>query len=123
MNAEQIRAWRTAAEADGWRATPTYKTESIEQAATLCLGPAPCQWVALVILRPKYASLAVWGPDALALEPGIVYDFPALEAKLRTCPICDVEDVPTYRHGFGGRACEVCLPAAREESEYPGWTN
>ena len=130
---EEVRRWRAAALADGWSVEPTYKHAPVEQAANLNRDG----FHVLLIARPKEskpawmtspkdeASLAVWGPDGLAIsvDPGTGYSMAALQAGLRTCGYCMQADRDTRRVGFAGRCCSECLPAVHKRVEFPGWEN
>lgn len=125
-----VIAWRDAAVADGWTIEPTYpKTETVDQAAKLHRDG----WVALVLTRGREGSphshrwyyeaqVSVWAPDSLAVRPGDVYSWEALQAATRSCNNCNATEVKTFGYSFAGRCCEACLPAMRLQHEYPGWT-
>lgn len=122
LTLEQVRAWRDAAIADGWDATPTYETESIDRATRLRRDG----WEAQVLTRddsPQSISATVhlWGPDGLAVRTGIAYDFDKLKAGLRTCMACKATDVDTQRYSFAGRCCAACRPEMARRTEQPGW--
>ena len=138
MKLDQAVKWRDDAVADGWLIEPTYQTEDVSRAATLHKDGFTAQ-VITRIYDEEYiktaqpwmkhmagktdVSIAVWGPDTLAIRPGVAYSWEALWKALMTCLECGREDVKTQRVGFAGRCCETCLPAARKRDEYPGWTN
>jgi hypothetical protein len=139
MKIEEARAWRDAAVADGWSIRPTYDGhEDVSRAATL----EKDGWTALIVTRvydEEYmktaapwlksmagktdVSIAVWGPDTLAISVPMPYSFDSCIKMLRRCNDCKKEDVSTQRVSFAGRVCSTCLPAARKRDEYPGWTN
>jgi len=124
---EAVRKWVADAVADGWTIRPTYESEPVESAAKMHKDG----FTAMALMRVheagkkwKYeAQLSVWGPDGLAIRPSPYYDFTALKAGLRNCPVCRATDVETERYAFAGRCCAVCLPKMREMHEEPGWNN
>lgn len=117
-------AWRDAAVADGWSSAATYPSSEDElRAFSLFRDSFHVQGLA----RPetKYTvgsgSISCWGPDRLTIPAGETYDWPALQAAVRTCTHCHKSDVPTHRVGFAGRVCAECLPEQRCAIETPGW--
>lgn len=124
---EQLLAFKAAALADGWTCKPTYKLESMDRAATLSREGFLMSIVArdnTESLKSKHAydlTLAVWGPDGLAIRPPIAYDWQKIKEALRACNYCEAKDVDTFRVSFAGRCCAQCLPKQRAISEGPGW--
>lgn len=123
---DAARAWRDAAIADGWMAEAMYAPrEGIASACRLTRDG----FVAQVITRENAPGLAhrfevsvdVWGPDKLTVKPPFAYDWPAIQAAVRTCNACGATDVDTERYAFAGRCCAACLPAMRAKHERPGW--
>lgn len=113
--------WVADAVADGWHVGPIYPGhESVGRAARLNKDG----WKALVYNRGDLgSSIAVWGPDGLAVEAGSVYSMDVLVAGLTRCHYCPRVDAPTRRISFAGRCCEKCHPKLLPVMEYPGWTN
>lgn len=118
-------AWRIAALADGWSNEPTYQHEAIDRASTLRKDG----FIAQIIARPEdkvfkpIGSIAIWGPDGLAIDIDNEYNWDKIQANLRLCMDCKRGDVETQRVGFAGRVCVECLPAARKRDEYAGWSD
>ena len=116
--------WRDAALADGWSGEATYApTEGMDRAARL---QHPEGFQAQIITRRRRpedkrqkwafeASIAVWGPDGLAVAPPNVYDMTAIRASIATCRYCGTHSVKTVRVGFAGRACEACQPVEEKK--------
>lgn len=123
---ERNRAWVADAVADGWSIEPTYSQEPVERAARLRRDGFSVQALMRDNDRPHgrtiETSIHVWGPDGLAVRPGLKYNFDQLRAGLRTCNSCRATDVPTRRYSFAGRCCEACLPAMRAKHEQGNWT-
>jgi hypothetical protein len=136
---ERVCAWRDAAIADGWHHEPTYPKSELEDRAcrlsrdgwsvqilTRSRGnyiPDP-QWPNRPSPHGKWAyeaQVSVWGPDGLAVNPGLTYDWNALKANLRHCPECGKDDVETRRVAFANRCCNDCAPKLKAELEKPGW--
>lgn len=128
---DHVTSYRLAAVSDGWKQEPTYPGhESIEQAASLERDG----WKMHVICRPTElnrrhqtircsASIHIWGPDGLAVNVPLSYDWAELQDGLRACTVCKAVDVDTHRVGFAGRVCASCLPEQRRRIETPGWSN
>ncbi len=120
-------AWRDAAIADGWVATPTYgEHEHQDRACTLDREGFKVLVVSRVYEpgeRWKFtASVDAWGPDRLAIDLPDTYDWAAIQAALKLCNYCKKAGVETQRVGFAGRCCDECLPEQRARAERPGWT-
>lgn len=122
----QCHDWRRAAEADGWSIEATYEGEPLEQAWRARRDG----YQVLGIARPEnahtkgtlpVATLAIWGPDGLAISPPPIYDWPAIQLGAQTCMGCDAAPVPTERVAFVGRYCATCAPLERAKQEKPGW--
>lgn len=119
-------AYRTAAIADGWNCEPTYgEHEAVERAARLTREG----FVIQIISREKNvgkwnyeASVSIWGPDGLQIEPPERYDWNQIVANLKRCNHCHKVVDTTQRYSFAGRCCDKCLPEMRRVHEYPGWT-
>ena len=122
-----VEKWRDDAVADGWSIRPTYDSEDQSRAAKL----EKDGFVASLLTRdddggggkkyPFEASIWVWGPDELAINPGVVYDWQTILDGQRKCGYCPATDVDTQRVGFAGRCCAVCRPKVAAELERPGW--
>ncbi len=123
-------AWRDAALADGWTSKPTYDKEAEERASTLTKDnfeaqlitrtPEPKPWNS----HPKHeGNVNIWGPDHLAIDITLLYDWQYIVTGLRRCLNCKTENVETQRVSFAGRVCRICLPAMQKKHEYPGWAN
>jgi hypothetical protein len=120
MTLNEIKAWREAAEQDGWEFEPTYQHESRDTHATAKREG----WTIMVNARnERNASLGVWAPDGSGVVAPTIYSMDTLEAGRFRCDICEAEGVETHRVGFANRSCRPCLPAARRKWEFPGWTN
>ena len=121
MNRQEVAAWVQAAQEDGWSVRPTYRNESVKQAAKLQKDG----WEAAIISRPQsrmlieHADITVWGPDGLQVLVNTPYSWDALVAGLRTCGSCGATDVETTQYYFAGRVCLGCRKVLKEE---PGWT-
>jgi hypothetical protein len=121
--------YRDAAAADGWSKRATYgSSEDIDRAASLSRDG----FAMSVLTRDNSAkgakwkheaSIHIWGPDGMAIDPPEKYDFDEIVARTRRCMYCKAEDVDTKRVGFAGRCCEKCLPEMRARIEAPGWNN
>lgn len=121
---QRVIHWRDAAVADGWEIRPTYDGhESQERASRLTRNGFTVSILTRVdVGKWKYeAKVNVWGPDGLMIPAGGEYDWPRLQAGLRTCPKCGASNVDTHRFSFAGRACSTCLPDLKREHERPGW--
>ena len=126
---ESVRQWVAAAAADGWNINPSYRTESVESAATLDKDG----FRVLALMRDRgenhdrryryEAKVSAGGPDGLAISVPRIYDFALIRKAVRCCGECGKDDVETERVGFAGRVCASCLPEARKKHEFPGWTN
>jgi len=125
---ERVIQFRDAAVADGWVMTPTYDFESVDRASHLHKDG----FVISILSRDnseaernyKYeAQVSIWGPDGMAIKPPQTYDWPTIQAGLRTCNKCGATDVNTERYSFAGRCCAACLPEMRRQHERPGWTS
>lgn len=117
-------AWRAAAQADGWRSAPTYPgNEAEERAFSLTRDGFTVQGLARHATQHEVGSgqISCWGPDGLHIPVGETYDWKAIQAGVTTCLNCHTENVATFRVGFAGRYCFVCLPAMRAAIETPGW--
>lgn len=114
----EVIRWREAAIADGWEAEPLYGDhEPIGKAAKLTREG----YVAQVYARDENnAMVSVWGPDGLAVDPPIPYEWDAIVYMTKVCAYCGrVGD--TVRLGFAGRACPACRKELAPKVEYPGW--
>lgn len=126
---DAAHAFRKAAIADGWSCVPTYGDhEPMDSHATLNKEGFVCHVKARDRGegKKKYryeVQVSLWGPDRLCITAPMVYDWEAIKAGVRRCGYCGQEDVETQQVGFAGRSCEKCLPSARKQDEYPGWTN
>jgi len=120
MRLKQAQAWSTAAEADGWAFSPTYKSESPQRHVT---GKHLGFTVMVNTRDDRQADVTVWGPDGLQIEAPLLYSMRAVRLATRVCLYCHASDVPTMRVGFAGRACASCAPSQRRKQEFPGWTN
>ena len=116
--------WRDAAIADGWDARATYDCEPFERASTLTRNG----FVAQIITRKDVgkwkfsATISVWGPDGLAINPPNKYKWESISEGISTCNYCGATGVETHRVGFAGRVCLKCKPEISKKVEYPGWT-
>lgn len=135
---QRVTAWRDEAIADGWKHEPTYENEAEERASRLSRDGFSAQILTRsrgnYIPDPRWpnhpaphgkwtyeAQVNVWGPDGVAVNPGLSYDWNVLTAGLRVCPECGAEDVETFRVAFANRACEECRPALTARLCTPGW--
>ena len=117
-------AWRQAALADGWTSRPTYPDHEAEETAFTLqrLG-----FIVQGLARPATSDtvgsgqIRCWGPDGLAVEVGETYDWKAIGLGLSTCGYCKASPVETFRVGFAGRCCAICLPDMKRAIEVPGW--
>jgi hypothetical protein len=116
--------YRKAAIADGWTCEPTYgEHEPVEQAAKLTRDGFTMQ----IITRTKVgkwnyeASVNIWGPDGLGIEPPESYDWNQIVANLHRCSHCHKLVLETHRYSFAGRSCAECLPKLKAKHEKPGW--
>lgn len=120
------REWKRAAEADGWLFAPTYGDhESVDRAFRGFREGFTIQGIARDgddKMLPS-ATIHIWGPDSLAVEPPLTYDMNEIRRRVRSCGYCDATDVDTVRVGFAGRVCADCDPKVRPSIERPGWTN
>lgn len=116
--------WRDAALADGWTGEATYApTEGMDRAALLHHSEGYQAQIVTRRTRPEdkpkkwkfEASIAVWGPDGLAVAPPNIYDMAAMRISVSTCLYCNVHPVKTVRVGFAGRACETCQPGEEKK--------
>lgn len=72
--------------------------------------------------RFKYqASVHLWCPQGIAINPPNEYSWDKIVLGLRVCGKCKAEDVDTFRVGFANRVCKSCLPSERTRLEYRGW--
>lgn len=116
-------AWRDAAIADGWEASPAYDTEDIGRACRLRRDGFEVQ----VITREKVgkwkyeAQVNVWGPDGMCVNPMKTYNWTDLVDGLRVCDQCKKTDRDTKRVGFANRVCAECFESAKQRIEVPGW--
>jgi len=125
----EVCKWRDDAIADGWSHTATYDHEAEDRVCTLKKDG----FTAMVITREldsskskyKYnAEINAWGPDKLSVSlQSVIYNMSDLRAGLRRCNWCGANNVDAYMVGFAGRCCKPCLPKARKQLEYPGWTD
>lgn len=130
---EGVRQFVADAVRDGWTIRQTYPGgEPQESAATLTRDGFKIMALArdytgegvAGAFRPTVsymASINIWGPDGLAIQPPQFYDFAAIAAGLRHCEYCGADDVVTQRVGFAGRTCAACHPKQAKVQEYPGW--
>lgn len=122
----RVAAFRDAAITDGWNARPTYKIEGQDRACTLERDGFTIMLISRADATREgkmlyFASISIWGPDGLAIEPPTEYSFDEIRARVRWCSECGEKNVDTMRVGFAGRVCSKCLPAAKKKHEYPGW--
>lgn len=125
-----IESFVAAAIADGW----TLVEESrgclrLEKPDPIFSHPGTIgpkgPWILMCWKIPSWQSqrLSIWAPDGLQITVPDVYDWAAIQERVRYCEECKRSDVDTFRYSFAGRACEECLPALKAEHERPGWTN
>jgi len=120
IKAEELRAWRQAAIADGWYSEPLYKhhLDAEDYRLTDSAG-----FTAHILIRSNLNDISVWGPDGLCIQKiPTTYDRACLEAAIRYCSHCDTWDVDTVRYSFAGRCCKNCRPELAKKHEQPGWT-
>lgn len=134
---ERVIAWRDAAIADGWE-HGSQSSEAEERWSKLTRDGFVCQVLTRSrgneVLDPargyhqsvhgKYAyqaKVSLWGPDGVAVNPGLIYDWDAIRESLRACPECGAKDVETFRVAFANRACAKCRPALEAKLCKPGW--
>lgn len=123
MNSEQVKAWFENAVKDGWKATPTYKNEPIEQASNLDKDG----WHALLINRPTDHSIHVWAPQGYAVHlMAEEYNMEDLIIESETCERCrkhSSEVGPMEVVAFANRMCHEChqSPETRQKFYYRGW--
>lgn len=116
--------WREAAIADGWNAEPSYGDhEPLERAWRLTRDGYVIQGLSRAGDDKSLptASVHIWGPDGLAIEPPLEYDLAAIRRGAETCSECGACPVRTERVAFANRVCGECAPAARRALETPGW--
>lgn len=120
VSAEQARAWRDAAIADGWACEPTYQTQPLESACTLSREG----FAASISIGKREGSVWVWGPDMLQIpDHGVEYDFERLKRNLKLCDQCGQYAERCTRVGFANRVCDDCKSGAQKRIEFPGWAN
>ena len=117
--------WKKAAIADGWNATPTYESESIESATKLEKDGFICTILTRTnVGQWKYVvSINIWGPDKLVINPPTEYSWEKIINAISVCSYCYRKDVETQRVGFAGRCCADCIIVQREKIETVGWCN
>lgn len=123
----ELRAWRDAAIADGWKIAPTYDHEPVERACHLMREGFV---VSMLLREPRngerwpVVSISAWCPKGISLDFALrtTYDWPSLIAATRTCPVCGTKDVDTVRVGFANRSCAACRPAVAAKIEVGNWT-
>lgn len=123
---DAANAWREAAIADGWTASPSYEGEPATSMCDLKRDGFHIRVASrLEKGRWKYmAQVTGWGPDGMSIRLPTVYStFQLIQQQVRHCADCGKDDVDTFRVGFAGRVCAVCLPEARKKCEYPGWAD
>lgn len=125
---ESIEQWRKDAIADGWKAEPTYTTESIESSTSLFKDG----FYALVVTRApdshrKYwnCRLNIWGPDGCAIEERFYFPYRMgkLQHGLTSCEVCHTTGNKTVKVGFANRCCEHCAPNLRKKIEVGRWAD
>ena len=116
LGKSKIETWRTAAIADGWEHSPIYKLEA-EETATLLKKKG---FTVQVYLRDNSSSIAMWGPDDLAIPVTFPYNFEQIKKALNICTECNIEG-QTVRIGFAGRVCPKCRKKLVPTVEYSGW--
>lgn len=116
MTRQEARRWIADAVKDGW----TWKME--QQAGTDHFDLSKNGYRVLAWIRSpaEEASLSVWGPDRLAVQPPTAYDWNVLVTKTRECCYCHKLG-PTVRIGFAGRCCPECKIIHIMDVERPGW--
>lgn len=119
-------AWREAAIADGWEATPCYSSEPLTAMCHLSRDGFKVR-VASREKQGKWkymADVCGWGPDGLSIRLPTVYSgFELIQQQLRHCNKCEADDVDTQQYSFAGRCCSNCIDQARKQHEYPGWNS
>lgn len=127
---QRAQKFRDDAVKDGWSIKPTYDHhESVDSASTLSKDGFVMSILTRTNNLNKYpnvknlyeVSIAIWGPDKLAIEVPDHYDMQKIIDGMRFCRHCGKTDVDTFRYSFAGRCCKDCLPALREKYEQPGW--
>jgi hypothetical protein len=116
---EAAAAFKRAVLADGWKATDGtnehFEKEKFVVHVLNRVNEPPGNRYAYT------ASVHIWGPDGLAIEPPDAYDWTVILAHSRKCNYCEKTDIDTFRIGFAGRACKDCIPKLRPTHERPGW--
>lgn len=122
---EAVRQWRDAAIADGWterdmdndpRRRRSHLNRDGYTAHTVTReGSDGSKWKC-------EAAIYLWGPDGPAIEPPSIYDWAAITAGQRHCPVCGRDGVETFRIAFANRACAECRPCLRAKLEVGNWT-
>jgi hypothetical protein len=116
-------AYREAAIKDGWDVSQL-SSEPIESWCKLERLGFVTHVLARVLIGCKWkyqAMVSIWGPDGLAIPAPKTYDWSAISSGTTQCMSCGKAGVEIHRFSFAGRCCADCLPAMREQYEYPGW--
>lgn len=117
---ERASAFREAAIADGWRPTDDTGEHFMKDGYAMHVlsrdeGPEHHG------LYRYHTSVAIWGPDGMAIAPPNLYDWKTIQAGITTCNYCGKKGIEPQRVSFAGRCCIECLPGLRDSLERPGW--
>ena len=117
-------AFREAAISDGWIAAALYDNEPMESYAHLTKDGYAMHVNARVGNSGCYkyqAQVSIWGSDGLAIKAPKIYDHDAIfKEGMNRCVNCGAIG-ETFRYGFAGRCCRICLTEMRKKYEFPGW--
>ena len=122
---EQLNQFVAATVADGWDIEPMYKnhrTEGVARAALLEKDGFKINVVNRLGENVYQGPIHGWGPDKLAIDINIPYDWEKIKDSVNICGICDQKKPKLQRVGYANRVCTDCLPEAKAEIEKPGWT-
>lgn len=120
MKLVQVIAYRRAMIKDGWKFSRNYKNESVLLASKSERDGFKVQ---IYSRTDRDCGVYFWGPDGLAIEPPVPYNYLSLVMGMRICGYCKRENVETERVNFAGRCCIQCLPTIRRKTEQPGWAD